>query len=172
MSHSVLFSEKQIQNKIQQLAKQVNDFYGKDELLAIGILTGAFRFYTDLLKQLEQDIRCDFCSVSFYGSSQTASAEASLSYDVKSPVKGKRILLIDCIADHGHSIHFVKQHLKNRQAKQVKTIALITKPKALQKTTIDFKGFSVKQDVFVMGYGIDYNSEGRELNYFSQKSLI
>ena len=168
MNTSILFSEKQIQQKVQELAQQINQTYGKGELLAIGILKGVFMFYTDLLTHLEQDITCDFCAVSFYGSSKKASSEASVSLDVKSSIEGKNILLVDCIADRGHSIEFVKKHLKQRKPASIRTVALITKPYAAKVSQIDFKGFTVDQDVFVIGYGIDYDDQGRNLNYFAQ----
>ena len=168
MNTSILFSEKQIQEKINELAQQINKAYGQSEILAIGILKGAFIFYTELLKRLEQNIACDFCSVSFYGPSTKASQEATLSLDIKSSVQGKKILLIDCIADYGHSIDFVRKHLERRKPHSVKTVVLIVKPAAAKNSQIDFKGFEVEQDTFVVGYGIDYNDEGRNINYFAQ----
>lgn len=168
MKTSTLFSEKQIQKKVHELAQQINKAYGRDKVLAIGILKGAFIFYTELLKLLEQEITCDFCSVSFYGAGKKASPEAALSLDIKTPVKGKKILLIDCIADHGHSIDFIKKHLKQREPHSIKTVVLITKPAALKNTHIDFKGFEIEQDVFAIGYGIDYNNRGRNLKHLVQ----
>ena len=168
MNTSILFSEKQIQKKINEMAGQINSTYGNSKILAVGILKGAFRFYTELLKQLEQEISCDFCSVSFYGPSKKASSEATLSLDIKSSVKGKNILLIDCIADYGHSLGFIKNHLERREPQSIKTAVLLVKPAALQNSSIDFKGFEVEQDAFVIGYGIDYNNEGRNLNHFAQ----
>lgn len=168
MNTSVLFSEEQIQKKVGELARQINSAYGESEVLAIGILRGAFVFYTELLKQLEQNISCDFCSVSFYGGGKRASSSATLSMDIKSPVQGKKVLLIDCIADYGHSLNFVRKHLEQRKPQSIKTAVLIVKPAALKNSQIDFKGFEVAQDVFVIGYGIDYNNKGRALKHFAQ----
>ena len=168
MNTSILFSEEQIQKKVQDLSQEINKFYGASDILAIGILRGAFLFYTDLLKNLEQNISCDFCSVSFYGPSRKASSEAILSLDVKSSIKGKKILLIDCIADYGHSLDFIIKHLEQRKPHSIKTAVLITKPAAIQNVQIDFKGFEIEQDAFIVGYGIDYNNYGRNLNHFAQ----
>ena len=165
---SILFSEDQIQKKVQKLAGQINTVYGQSEILAIGILKGTFIFYTDLLKHLQQEITCDFCSISFYGSSKKASSEANLSLDIKSSIKGKKILLIDCISDYGHSLNFIKKHLEQREPHSIKTAVLITKPAALKNISIDFKGFEIEQDVFIIGYGIDYNNQGRNLKHFAQ----
>jgi len=168
MNTSVLFSEKQIEKKVKDMAQQINKTYGHSEILAIGILKGAFLFYTKLLKELEQNISCDFCSASFYGSNRKASAEATLSLDIKTPIQGKNILLIDCIADYGYSLNFIKKHLELRKPKSIKTAVLIVKPEALKNSQIDFKGFEIEQDIFVIGYGIDYNNKGRDLKYFAQ----
>jgi len=121
-----------------------------------------------LLKHLEQEITFDFCSISLYGPSKKVSSEANLSLDIKSSIKRKKILLIDCISDYGYSLNFIKKHLEQREPHSIKTAVLIVKPAALRNTSIDFKGFEVEQDVFVVGYGIDYNNQGRNLRYFAQ----
>ena len=167
MNTSILFSEEQIQRKVSELARQINQTYGDKEILALGILRGAFVFYADLLKQLEQNIICDFCAVSFYGALAKASCEATLALDIKSPIKGKNVLLIDCISDHGYSLEFIRRHLEQRQAQSIKTAVLVVKPSALKNVQIDFKGFEVEQDAFIVGYGIDYNNKGRSLKHFA-----
>ena len=168
MKLAPLFSAEEIQKQIHKIAGQINQFYGSDEIIAIGILKGAFIFYTDLLRKLEQNIICDFCAVSFYGQSKKASSSAVLSLDIKTPVKGKQILIIDCIADHGYSLNFIKKILEQREPKSIKTCCLVVKPQALKNTTVDFQGFQVEQESFIVGYGIDYNNQGRNLNYFAQ----
>ena len=168
MNTSLLFTEKQVQDKIKALAGQINDCYGDGELLAIGILKGAFVFYTVLLRHLKQDLVCDFCCLSFYGSGKKARSEARLILDVESPIKGKRVLLIDGIADQGHSLRFVKKFLLQKGARSVKTAVLIAKPRALQAGLVDFKGFETAQDSFVVGWGLDYKQKGRDLRDLAQ----
>ena len=168
MKLSPLFSTEEIQKEVHKIAKQINQTYGSGEITAIGILKGAFIFYTDLLKQLEQNIICDFCSVSFYGQSKKASSSAFLSLDIKTPIKGKQVLLIDCIADYGYSLNFIKKILEQREPQSIKTACLIVKPQALKNTSIDFKGFQAEQESFIVGYGIDYKNQGRNLNYLAQ----
>ena len=167
-----LFSHKEIQDKVRKIASQINSHYGQSEVLAIGILNGVFSFYTDLLRQLEAKVVCDFCAVSFYGNDVKARKEPTLTLDIRTPIKGKDVLLIDCMSDYGHSLNFIKRHIEGREPKSLKTVALIVKPAALQSSLIDFTGFQVEQDVFVVGYGIDYKNQGRELDYFAQVSNI
>ena len=168
MKLTPLFSKEEVQKQVQEIAKQINQVYGASEIIAIGILKGAFIFYTDLLKQLEQSIICDFCSLSFYGQSKKASDSAVLSLDIKIPIKGKQVLLIDCIADHGHSLNFIKKILSQREPKSIKTACLIVKPQALKNTVIDFKGWQIEQESFIVGYGIDYKNKGRNLSHLAQ----
>ena len=168
MRTAVLFSESEIQAQVREMARHIQNHYGSSELLAIGILKGAFLFYTDLIRHLKARLICDFCAVSFYGDSLKARKEPSLTLDIRTPVKGKDVLLIDCIADRGHSLSFIKRHIEMREPKSLKSAVLVTKPAALEKVKIDFSGFQIEQDVFVVGYGIDYKNEGRHFNHFAQ----
>ena len=168
MKTSPLFSEERIALRVDQMAREINLFYGREKILAIGILKGAFVFYSDLLKRLEQDIICDFCAVSFYGNSAEASPEAFLELDITQAIKGRHVLIIDCISDFGHTVEFIRQRVRQREPKSIHTAVLLTKPAALQNTKIDFKGFETAQDDFVVGYGIDYKDEGRSLPYFAK----
>ena len=168
MKLSPLFSEKEIQKEVSKIAGEINQAYGGSEIIAIGILKGAFIFYTDLLKQLEQNIICDFCALSFYGRSKKASPSAFLSLDIRTPIKDKQVLLIDCIADYGYSLNFIKKILEQREPQSIKTACLVIKDQAIKNTTIDFQGFQVEQESFVVGYGIDYQGQGRNFNYFAQ----
>ena len=168
MKLSPLFSTEEIKKEVHKIANQINQFYGNSETVTIGILKGAFIFYTDLLKQLDQNIICDFCSLSFYGQSKKALSSAFLSLDIKTPIKGKQVLLIDCIADYGYTLNFIKKILQQREPQSIKTACLITKPQALKNTTIDFKGFQVEQESFIVGYGIDHKNKGRNFNYFAK----
>ena len=168
MNTSLLFSEKQIQERLKSLTQQINSFFGQKELVAVGILKGAFVFYAELLKHLKQDIVCDFCCVSFYGAGRKAVLEAQLSLDTQSPVHGKHVLLIDGIADHGHSLRFIKNLLLEKGAACVKTAVLAAKPRALKSGIVDFKAFEVSQESFVIGWGLDYNQKGRSLRELVQ----
>ena len=168
MSITPLFSKKQIEEQVKQMALQVNEFYGSKELVAIAILKGAFVFYSDLLKKLNQDIICDFCSISFYKGGKKADTLANLTLDIQTSIKDKNVLLIDCISDAGCSFNFVKKFLEQRSPRSIKTACLVVKPLALKNTSIDFKGFEVEQDCFVVGYGIDYKDQHRQLDHFAK----
>ena len=168
MNLDTLFSRDQIQEKVSDLSRQINQCYGSNELIAIGILKGAFIFYSDLLKQVSANVICDFCSLSFYGNSKKASSSAILTLDVKADLKGKDILLVDCISDYGYSLKFIKGILQSREPRSIKTVCLLVKPRAFKNTKIEFTGFEIPQDSFVVGYGLDYKNEGRNLDYIAK----
>ena len=168
MNLETLFSKKQIEEQIKTIAQEVNEFYGSKELIAIGILKGAFVFYSDLLKKLNQNIICDFCSVSFYKGHKKASNVAHLNLDIRTSIKDKDVLLVDCISDTGCSFNFMKKILEQRTPRSIKTACLLVKPQALQNTSIDFKGFEIEQDCFVVGYGVDYKDQNRQLDYLAK----
>lgn len=169
MNTAPLFSEKEIQKMVQKIAQEISQFYGSQEILAIGILKGAFIFYAELLQHLQNaSVVCDFCSVSYYGDSLKAAPEATIEMDISQTIKGKNVLIIDCIADRGHTLEFIKNHIQKRQPKSIKIAALITKPDARKKIQIDFSGFEVEQNVFVVGYGIDYRNQKRNLSHFEK----
>jgi len=166
MNLEPLFSKKEIADKVEEMALEINHFYGSKELIVIGILKGAFVFYADLLKNLKQDIVCDFCSVSFYKGKKKSNNLARLDLDIRTLIKDKDVLLVDCISDTGQSFGFVKKILEQREPRSLKTASLVVKPQALKDTSIDFKGFEVPQGCFVVGYGIDYRNENRQLDHF------
>ncbi|MBC6414944.1 MAG: hypoxanthine phosphoribosyltransferase [Bdellovibrionales bacterium] len=169
MNLEVLFSKKQIKEKVNKLAQEINDIYSSDtDLVVVCILKGAFIFYSDLLKQLNQNVLCDFCSLSFYGGNKEVSNPARLTLDIKTVIKDKDVLLVDCMSDKGYSFNFARQILEFRNPKSIKTACLVFKPLAVKNAKIDFKGFEVEQDCFVVGYGIDYKAQYRQLDYFAR----
>lgn len=168
MKTSLLFSAKQIEVQVEKLAKQINLKYGSEPVVAVGILKGCFVFFSDLIKHLTTNTICDFCAVSFYGHSIRAKQKASLSLNMSQPIQDKHILLIDCIADHGHSLKYMQDYIFQHNPKSLTSVILISKPEAHKNATIDFSGFQVDQDVFVVGYGVDYKEEGRNLPYLAQ----
>ena len=156
---------------MDEMASAINRRRGAGEdLTAVGVLKGAFVFYAELVSRLKSDVICDFCAVSFYGGDITAQREPSLTLDIQTNIRGKSVLLIDCIADRGLSLRFLAKRLQEREPKSLKTAALLVKPAA--ENIVDFKGFSIDQDVFAVGYGIDYKEKGRNLNHIAQVSNI
>lgn len=159
-----LFDEKTIENRIQELGKRIHDDYQGKELVAIGILNGAFIFMADLVRAIDFTVQCEFMAVSSYHDQKVSSGKIDLRLDVDpKKIKGKHVLLIEDIVDTGKSIHFLMNHLEKYEPASLKICALLFKEKMLQeKVTLDYLGFAI-DPVFVVGYGLDY--AGKYRNY-------
>jgi len=160
----VLFSEGQIQTRIKELAREINETYGNEEIYLLCVLKGAIMFFTDLAKHLKMPVKMEFIRLSSYGDSQTSSGSVK-AIDLTLPnLEGKNILVVEDIVDTGLTLHYLKNFLTiQHNPKSVKIITLLDK-KCARKTDvdIDFTGFIVGNE-FVVGYGLDYQGLERNL---------
>ncbi len=161
----VLFSEADIENKVQELADEINaDYIGKD-LVVVGILKGAVLFMSDLLKKINVPLEIDFMDVSSYGNQTVSTGEVKIIKDLDNSVIDKDILIVEDIIDTGMTLSYLKSNLLQRGAKSVKIVTLLDKEVRREKSVdIDYRGFIVP-DYFVVGYGIDYAEHYRNLPY-------
>ncbi len=161
----ILFSEADIENKVQELADEINaDYIGKD-LVVVGILKGAVLFMSDLLKKINVPLEIDFMDVSSYGNQTVSTGEVKIIKDLDNSVIDKDILIVEDIIDTGMTLSYLKSNLLQRGAKSVKIVTLLDKEVRREKSVdIDYRGFIVP-DYFVVGYGIDYAEHYRNLPY-------
>lgn len=171
----VLFSEKQIQQRISELAAEMNAFYNGEEVYAVCVLKGAVMFATDLVKQLNMPLRMEFIRLSSYGSSTVSSGKVN-AVDIKLPdLNGKNVLIIEDIVDKGHTAKFLMDFISlNFKTKSTKFCSLLDK-KCTRIVDIepDYYGFDV-DDEFLIGYGLDYDGYFRNLTYigYADKALL
>lgn len=160
---SLLLSEERIRDRIAALGSTLtHDYTGKD-LLVIGILNGAFLFAADLVRRIELPLEIDFIRVASYGSSTCSSGYCTVSKDVEHSVAGKDVLLVEDIADSGHTLAFLHQHLQKKAARSIRTCVLIDKHERRQQAvSIDYSGFPVSEG-FLVGYGMDCAEKYRNL---------
>ncbi|WP_027964463.1 hypoxanthine phosphoribosyltransferase [Halalkalibacillus halophilus] len=161
----VLYSEEEIQKKIQELGKQITeDFDGKFPL-AIGVLKGAMPFMSDLIKRIDTHIELDFMDVSSYGGGMESSGEVKIVKDLNTQVKGRDLLIIEDIIDSGLTLNYLVDLFKYRQAKSITIVTLLDKPSGRKGNVFaDVVGFEVP-DSFVVGYGLDFQEKYRNLPY-------
>lgn len=161
-------SEKEIHQRVKAIGAELTQkFKGKD-VVAVCVLKGSFMFYSDLIREIDLDIACEFCGVSSYQGQTSSSGEVRVTLDLNSPIKGKHVLLIEDIVDTGLTMNFLKSHLLARQPKSLTSVALLLKPHALKvKCDLDHVGFEIPND-FVVGYGLDYQGYYRNLPYLAQ----
>jgi hypoxanthine phosphoribosyltransferase len=160
---TMLISKSVIEQTVARLAAEITEDYRGRQLVAVGILKGAFIFMADLVRQLDLPLEVDFVMVSSYGSGTASSRIVTMRHDLTTDVAGKDILLIEDIVDSGHTVRYVIEHLLSRGAASVRLCALADKPSRRERdVTIDYLGFTVP-DRFVVGYGLDFDNKFRYL---------
>ena len=163
----VLISEKSIRKRVAELGAQITADY-KDSgrgLLFIGILRGSVVFYADLVRKINRNVHFDFMSVSSYGTSSETTGEVKILKDLDCSIENKDVIIIEDIIDTGLTIEFLKKMLLPRKPNSLKICCLLDKP-SRRKANIEaeYTGFKIK-DEFVVGYGMDYAQEFRNLPY-------
>lgn len=162
---NVLIDEETIKIKIKELAKKISEDYSGKEPVIIGVLKGATIFLSDLIRQLDIDCNVDFISVSSYGNATATSGVVKILKDVDMELVGKDVLIVEDIVDSGLTLNYLKSYIKNKAASSIKTCVLLDKPARRQvdfKT--DYSGFEI-EDLFIVGYGLDYQQKFRNLPY-------
>jgi hypoxanthine phosphoribosyltransferase len=162
---SVLLDEAAIRQRVYELAQQIErDYAGVERLLLVGVLKGAFIFLSDLARALQLPHAVDFISVSSYGMSAISGA-VRIVLDLREPIEGKHVMLVEDIVDSGKTIAYLQHVLTSRGPASLRTCALLRKerPEAMA-VPVDYLGFTIP-DVWVVGYGLDYADTHRTLPY-------
>ncbi len=162
-----LFEEAEIDARVAELAKEITERMTGDFTI-VGLLYGSFVFVADLVRALYRvgaHPRVVFVRLSSYGKGTESSGRVRLLGNVPEEIEGRPILLVDDIADTGRSLAYAKELLEEGGATEIRTCALVDKPsRRLVLGTPDFVGFTI-EDVFIVGYGIDYADDYRHLPY-------
>lgn len=160
-----LLTEAEIQKKVKELGVKITEEYEGKDLLVIGILKGAYIFFADLVRAVKLPIKIDFIIASSYGIRTKTSGEVKILSDIKEPVKGRDVIIVDDIVDSGLTISYLKKFVSSKGPKSLKICVLLDKP-ARRKTevTLDYVGFTIPNK-YVVGYGLDYQNKYRNLPY-------
>ncbi|MDH3538391.1 MAG: hypoxanthine phosphoribosyltransferase [Acidimicrobiia bacterium] len=165
-----LLSQDQIATRVDELAAQIDADYADAGLLVlIGVLKGSFIFLSDLARRLTVPHRIEFIAVSSYGDRESDQAESvRLLMDVRHPIAGAHVMLVEDIIDTGHTLAYLQRLLGARHPASLKTCTLLHKPDRTEaETDIDYLGFTIP-DVWVVGYGLDYAEQYRTLPYIGE----
>ena len=163
MNTEVYISRRRISYMVRRLGKEISSDYTDKKPLVIGILKGSCIFLADLVRCLDFPMELDFIRVSSYGNATQTSHQVTLLLAPSISLEGRHVLLIEDIIDSGFSVDFVARMLKNENPASIKICALLDKPSRREThTEIDYVGIKVP-DKFLVGYGLDYAEQFRNL---------
>ncbi len=162
----IVLSQQQIQRRVQELGAQISADYAGGEIQFISILNGAFIFTADLLRAVEADCHIDFMQVSSYGNSSCSSGTLNIKRDTSMELENKDIIIVEDILDTGYTMRNLTNYLKSKKPRSLKICTLIDKPaRRTEQIHADYFGFTFAEDLFLVGYGLDYAQKYRNLPY-------
>jgi len=164
----VLLSEERIQERVIELAREISkDYQGKVPIF-VGVLNGAILLLADLIRHLSIDSEIDFIKISSYGDARISSGEITMIKDFSADLKDHDVIVVEDIVDSGLSIQYLKRRILNMKPASLKFVSLLVKTDmAKVDLTIDYVGFSI-ENKFVIGYGLDYKQQKRNLKSIYQ----
>ena len=166
----VVFSAEEIAQAVARLGHEIRSRNGGRPLLLVGVLKGALPFAADLMRALgEYPLTIDFMVVSSYGSGREGDVNVRLLKDLEQNPAGRHILLVEDIVDEGHTLSYLLNNLHSRKAASVQSCALIDKPfhRAVDVRP-DYVGLRAPEDAFLVGYGLDFQEQFRNLPHIRQ----
>ena len=162
----VLIDENTLQNRVRELAEEINRDYAGEEILLICILRGALPFLVDLMRHVRVPNAIDCMAVSSYGEgARESTGNVRMTLDLKTNIEGRHVILVEDIVDSGRTIAHVLEMLHTRNPKSLKVCALLDKESRREiRVPIDYRGFSIANK-FVFGYGLDLDEYYRNLRF-------
>ena len=159
----ILYTRQQLQDAIAELGQRITRDYRDKDPFMICILKGSCVFFCDLIRCIDLPVEIDFMATSSYGASTASSGEVKLVKDLDHSIMGRNVILVEDIVDSGTTLNYLKKILTGRNAASLRIIALLDKPsRRTVPLTVDYSCFQIP-DVFVVGYGLDYNERYRNL---------
>jgi len=162
----VLLTETQIRTRVAQLAAEIRRDFPTD-LHMVAVLKGAFMFLSDLVRHTTGAVSLDFMAVSSYAKATSSSGQVRLLKDLDSSLEDRNVLIVEDIVDTGLTLVYLQEILRARGPKSLRTACLLSKPSRRQvDVRVDYVGFTI-EDRFVVGYGLDYAEQYRNLPYIA-----
>lgn len=164
----ILISAEQIQQRLQEMALEIQRDYRHAPVTIIGVLTGSLMFAADLVRRLDLPLRIGFIQASSYRGLATTPGQLYVQPELMPDVQGRHVLLLDDILDTGRTLSTLRQHLRSLDVSSLR-VAVLLRKRARQQMELepDYCGFDIP-DKFVVGYGLDYNDEYRHLPYIAE----
>ena len=163
----ILYTEEDIKKRAEELGAQISKDYEGQDLVIIGTLKGSFMWLAELVKRIDLDAEIDFVSASSYGSGTTSSGFVKVEIDTEFNLYNKQVLIVEDIVDTGNTLAYLLEQFKERSSNPVKICTMLDKPsRRINNVKADYVGFTV-DDIFIIGYGLDYDQRYRNLPYIS-----
>ena len=161
----VLISQIDIEKEVQKVGAQISADYAGEEPVFVGVLKGCFIFMADLVRATQLKSELEFIGVSSYKNATKSSGVVQITRDLQRDISGRDIIIVEDILDSGNTLYFLTEYLKTKGAASVTIATLLDKPARREKPiTADYAGFVVP-DEFVVGYGLDYCQQYRNMPY-------
>ena len=161
----ILLTEEQIKNRIEELGKELSEEYAGKNPVIVGVLKGVVVFYADMIRQIKVPCQMDFMWISSYAG--TNSGEMVVRKDISADIKGRHVLILEDIYDTGNSLDYTYKHLLSKEPASLKICTLLDKPERRKPGITlqpEYVGFEIP-NAFVVGYGLDFNEQYRNLPY-------
>ncbi len=163
----VLLSRDEIQARVRELGQQITRDYAGREPHLVCVLKGGCTFLTDLAREIDLPLSLDYMAVSSYGAATKSSGEVRMLKDLDQSLEGRDVLIVEDIVDTGLTLNYLLNLLRTRGPRSMKVASLLSKPsRRLVEIPVDYVGFTI-DDLFVVGYGLDYNEKFRNLPHIA-----
>ena len=161
----VLYTEEEIKARVQEMGDELYDQFHDKNPLFVGVLNGCFIFMADLVRASQMKSQLEFIGLSSYQNGVKSSGVVQITRDLQSDIHGRNLIVVEDILDSGNTLAFLKKYLLTKGAASVNIVTLLDKPSRREKAiTADITGFVVP-DEFVVGYGLDYGQQYRNVPY-------
>lgn len=158
-----LIPDAQIQARVREMGEAISRDYPEGPLYLIGILKGSFVFLADLARAISTPVHIDFIGISSYGKEKMSSGEVKLTKDLDISIENSHVLIVEDIVDSGVTLSYLKKLLEQRKPKSIRIATMLDKPDRRQRNVeVAYTGFQIP-DEFVVGYGLDYAENYRQL---------
>ena len=161
----IMLTEAQIKKKVKAVAKQLDKLYQGRRPVVVCILKGSVVFFSDLIRNMKTELTIDFMSVSSYGQGTKSTGELKIKKDLSTDIAGRDVLIVEDIIDSGNTLYNLKKMLNARAPASVNIVTLLDKPERREVPMEPEYTCFVIEDQFVVGYGLDYAEEYRNLPY-------
>lgn len=165
MSLNVLIGEEEINKKIEELALNITDYYKEmtDEIVGVCVLKGSVNFFSDLVKRIKLNVRYNFIQVSSYAGEVTTGSVKVKSW-LDEPLENKHVLIVEDIVDTGNTLKYIVKYFQRQNPLSLEITSLLMKTVHNHEVNVKFPGFEIG-NIFVVGYGLDYDEKYRNLPY-------